>query len=359
MAYLIKDVISQFDLDFKVAPYGNGHINDTYVADCEPRYILQRINSNVFKKPEEVMENIARVCDFLRGKIAAEGGDPDRETLSLIRTRDGKDFYKASDVDYFRVYKFIEDAYSVDIPEDPSQFYSAARAFGKFQRLLSDFPAEKLHETIVDFHNTGKRYEIFENAVSADVKNRLEGVSAEVEFVRSRKGITTLITEGMEKGIIPLRVAHNDTKLNNVMLDSKTNTGLCVVDLDTVMPGSLLYDFGDALRTGANTAAEDETDLSKVNFDLRMFEAFAKGFWEELYGKLTTEEIKLLPMSAVIMTFECGMRFLTDYLEGDTYFKIHRENHNLDRARNQFKLVEDMEKKLPEMETIIKKLLLK
>ena len=359
MAYLIKDVISQFDLDFKVAPYGNGHINDTYVADCEPRYILQRINSNVFKNPEEVMENIAAVCDFLRGKIAAEGGDPDRETLSLIRTRDGKNYYKASDEDYFRVYKFIEDAYSVDIPENHEQFYSAARAFGKFQRLLSDFPAENLHETIVDFHNTEKRYENFENAVKADAKKRLKTVADEVEFVRSRKGITTLITDCMEKGIIPLRVTHNDTKLNNVMLDSKSDAGLCVVDLDTVMPGSLLYDFGDALRTGANTAAEDETDLSRVIFDLGMFEAFAKGFLEELCGKITSEEIKLLPMSAIIMTFECGMRFLTDYLEGDTYFKTHRENHNLDRARNQFKLVEDMEKKIPEMETIIKKLLLK
>ncbi len=359
MAYLIKDVISQFDLEFKVEPYGNGHINDTYVADCEPRYILQRINSNVFKKPDEVMENIARVCDFLREKIAAEGGDPDRETLSLIRTRDGKDFYKASNNDYFRVYKFIEDAYSVDIPENPGQFYNAARAFGKFQRLLSDFPADKLHETIVDFHNTGKRYDNFEKAVSKNKKKRVKNAADEIEFVRNRKNITTLITDGMEKGIIPLRVTHNDTKLNNVMLDSKTGAGLCVVDLDTVMPGSLLYDFGDALRAGANTAAEDETDLSKVKFDLRMFESFAKGFWEELYGKLTTEEIKFLPMSAVIMTFECGMRFLTDYLEGDTYFKIHRPDHNLDRARNQFKLVEDMEKKLPEMEEIINKLLLK
>ena len=299
MAYLIKDVIAQFDLEFKVAPYGNGHINDTYVADCEPRYILQRINSNVFKKPEEVMENIAAVCDFLREKIAAEGGDPDRETLSLIRTRDGKNYYKASDEDYFRVYKFIEDAYSVDIPETPAQFYNAARAFGKFQRLLSDFPAEKLYDTIVDFHNTGKRYENFEKAVSADKKKRLASVADEVEFVRQRKGITTLITDGMAKGTIPLRVTHNDTKLNNVMLDSKTHSGLCVVDLDTVMPGSLLYDFGDALRAGANTAAEDETDLSKVNFDLRMFEAFAKGFWEELYGKLPREVENLLDVAEV------------------------------------------------------------
>ena len=357
MAYQIKDVIRHFRLEFRIDPYGNGHINDTYVADCNPRYILQRINNNVFKNPPEVMENIAKVCDYLREKIAAEGGNPDRETLSLIRADDGKAYYQASENDYFRVYKFVEDSLALDTPENPTQFYNAACAFGRFQRRLSDFPAGELHETIKDFHNTPKRFEALEDAIAKDVCGRAAEASAEIEFARARRGICSLIVDGMADGSIPLRVTHNDTKLNNVLFDAKTEKGLCVIDLDTVMPGSLLYDFGDALRSGGNTAAEDETNLDLVKFDLDMFEAFTKGFGEELAESFTEREIELLPMSAIILTFECGIRFLADYLSGDTYFKIHREKHNLDRARNQFKLVLDMESKMDEMKAIVKKVL--
>lgn len=357
MTYKINDIIKHFDIEFTTEPYGNGHINDTYVTGCKPRYILQRINSNVFKNPPEVMENIARVCDFLRKKIAAEGGDPDRETLTLIRTTDGADFHKESDTDYFRVYKFIEDAVSVDIPESPEQFYNAARAFGKFQRLLSDFPAEELHETIRDFHNTPKRFDALEEAIANDACGRLSEVLPEVEFARAHRDICSLIIDGIADGSIPMRVTHNDTKINNVMLDTITGKGLCVIDLDTVMPGSLLYDFGDALRAGANSAAEDETDLSLVKIDLDMFEAFTRGFCEELASSLTQRETELLATSAIILTFECGIRFLTDYLNGDTYFKVHRPGHNLDRARDQFKLVSDMESHLDEMNAIVHKVL--
>ncbi|MBQ7820832.1 MAG: aminoglycoside phosphotransferase family protein [Clostridia bacterium] len=357
MGYDINDIIRHFDIEFETSPYGNGHINDTYITGCKPRYILQRINSNVFKNPPEVMANIAKVCDFLREKIAAEGGDPDRETLTLIRTVDGKEYHKENEQDYFRVYKFIEDSISLDSPENTEQFYNAARAFGKFQRLLSDFPADKLHETIKNFHHTPKRFEALEEAIEKDVCGRLKDVMPEVEFARQRRDVCSLIIDGIADGSIPLRVTHNDTKLNNVMLDAATGKGLCVIDLDTVMPGSLLYDFGDALRAGANAAAEDETNLDLVKIDLDMFEAFARGFCEELADSFTQREIELLPMSAIILTFECGIRFLTDYLSGDTYFKIHRPEHNLDRARDQFKLVYDMEQKLDEMNAIIKKIL--
>ncbi|MBQ4137541.1 MAG: aminoglycoside phosphotransferase family protein [Clostridia bacterium] len=357
MAYLVNDIIRHFDIEFETSPYGNGHINDTYVTGCKPRYILQRINSNVFKNPAQVMENIAKVCDFLREKIKAEGGDPDRETLTLMRTVEGKEYHKENEQDYFRVYKFIEDSISLDTPENTDQFYNAALAFGKFQRLLSDFPASELHETIKDFHHTPKRFDALEAAIEADVCGRRASVEKEIEFARAHKGICSLIVDGIADGSIPLRVTHNDTKLNNVMLDAETGKGLCVIDLDTVMPGSLLYDFGDAIRAGANKAAEDETNLDLVGLNVEMFEAFARGFCEELGESFTEREIELLAMSAIILTFECGIRFLTDYLSGDTYFKIHRPEHNLDRARDQFKLVYDMEQKLDEMNATVRKVL--
>lgn len=359
MSYSIKDVAEKFGLTVKDAPFGNGHINDTYITEGSPRYIIQRINSNVFKKPEEVMENIGKVCDFLREKIAAAGGDPERETLTLVRTLDGKEYYKANENDYFRAYKFIEDAYSIEIPENTDQVYNAALAFGRFQKLLADFPADELHETIVNFHYTPGRFEAFEEAVKNDVCGRLKDAWAEVEFAKARKDICSLIVDGIKDGSIPLRVTHNDTKLNNVMIDNKTGKGLCVIDLDTVMPGSLLYDFGDALRTGTNTAAEDEANLDLVKMDVDMFEAFARGFCEELSGSFTKREAELLAMSGIIITFEQGIRFLTDYLNGDTYYKIHREGHNLDRARNQFKLVASMEENLDKTNAIIKNILAK
>ncbi len=355
MSYTLSDIIRKFRIDVSIEPYGNGHINDTYIAESDPKYILQRINNSVFKNPEQVMSNITGVTEHLRKKITDAGGNPERETLNLVKTVDGKSFYKADDGNYFRMYKFIEGAVSYDSVENPAQLYEAARAFGKFQSMLSDYPVDKIYETIPDFHDTGKRYAALEAAVDKDVVGRCGLVEKEIEFAFARRQDTNVIVDAIAAGKVPVRVTHNDTKLNNVMLDEKTGEGVCVIDLDTVMPGSLLYDYGDALRFGASSGAEDECDLDKIWFDLELFEAFTKGFLEEVGSNLTDEEIKLLPFSAKLMTYECGIRFLTDYLSGDTYFKIHRKNHNLDRARTQFKLVADMEKKMDTMSGIIKK----
>lgn len=350
----LTEILSHFRVETDIHAYGNGHINDTYLCESNPRYILQRINSNVFKKPWEVMENIYNVTEHLRGKIKAAGGNADRETLTVIPTWEGETFFKADD-GYYRMYKFVENSLSFDIVENPVQLYYAGRAFGKFQNMLNDFSADKLHETIVDFHNTPERVNQLKAAISEDKVKRAASVSEDIERALAFSKYASLITDAIANGTVPLRVTHNDTKLNNILFDEKTGEDLCVIDLDTVMPGSALYDFGDALRFGASSAAEDEADLSKVYFDLEKYEQFAKGFLEYTGSCLTDKEKELLPISALMLTYECGIRFLADYLNGDTYFKIHRENHNLDRARNQLKLVEDIEKKLPEMKKITEK----
>ena len=357
MNFDLNEIYSHFGVEKDVEPYGNGHINDTFIANTDGAYILQRINTSIFKDVDGLMDNIVAVTDYLREQIAAAGGNPDRETLTVIRTNKNENYYRCDDGECFRVYKLIENAVSYDNVENPVQFYNAAKAFGKFQNMLAGFPAEKLNETIVDFHDTRKRIKHLEDAIAEDKCGRLSEVKAEVEFALARKDEMGVVMEGMEQGTIPVRVTHNDTKLNNVLFDAETDEDVCVVDLDTVMPGSMLYDFGDALRFGASSAEEDETNLDKVYFDLDKFEAFAKGFLGEVGECLTEKEKELLPVSALIMTYECGIRFLADHINGDTYFKIHRENHNLDRARNQFKLVSDIEKKLSEMDKIVKKYL--
>ncbi|MDD6214565.1 MAG: aminoglycoside phosphotransferase family protein [Firmicutes bacterium] len=357
MNYNLSDIIRNFEINVEIEPYGNGHINDTYIAQSDPKYILQRINSAVFKNPEQVMSNIMGVTEHLRRKIIENGGNPERETLNLVKTRDGKSYYKADSDNYFRMYKFIEDAVSYDKAENLRQFCEAAKAFGRFQNMLSDYPVEKLYETIPDFHDTRKRFENFETAVTEDRMHRLAGVKKEVDFAFARKEDTGIIVDAIADGRVPIRVTHNDTKLNNVMLDKQTGEGVCVIDLDTVMPGSLLYDYGDALRFGASSGAEDERDLNKIWFDLDLFEVFTQGFLSEVGGALNEEEVRLLPFSAKIMTYECGIRFLGDYLNGDTYFKIHRHGQNLDRARTQFKLVADIETKLGIMADIVNKYL--
>lgn len=301
------------------------------------------------------MENIYNVTEHLKKKIKKTGGNPDRETLNVIRTKDGKNYYKLDDENYFRMYKFVEDSVSFDVVENPVQLYHAGAAFGKFQNMLDDYPADKLYETIVDFHNTPERVKQLEAAISKNAAGRLVAVKEEVNFAVEYAKYASKITDEMAKGTIPLRVTHNDTKLNNVLFDKDTLEGVCVIDLDTVMPGSVLYDFGDALRFGASSGTEDETDLSKIWFDLEKFEEFAKGFLGETAKCLTEKEIELLPMSALLMTYECGIRFLADYLNGDTYFKVHREHHNLDRARTQFKLVKDIESKFDDMKKIVEK----
>ena len=359
MDFNFKKICEQFKIDgnfVSAERYGEGHINDTFLVKTDKtKYILQRVNNTVFKKPEEVMENISKATNFMAKEITARGGDVTRETLTLVKTLDEKDYYVSEDGRLFRMYIFIDNATCYQIIENGEVFYQAARAFGQFQKILKDFPADELHETIVNFHNTVDRYRIFKEAIAEDKMGRLESVKADVEFALAREKDAGAIVDALNEGRIPLRVTHNDTKLNNVMIDDETGLGVCVIDLDTVMPGSMLYDFGDSIRFGASTAAEDELDLDKVNMDLNLFEEYVKGYLEELGESITKEEIELLPMSAKLMTLECGIRFLTDYLDGDNYFKIHRENHNLDRARTQLKLVWDMEQKMDEMHNIIKK----
>ena len=351
----INEVISKFDVEATVAPYGEGHINDTYYTNA-PGYILQRINNSIFPDVAGLMNNIEYVTEFLKEKIQKEGGNTERETLKIIRTRDGKNHLKTSDGKYFRMYKFIEDTVTYQTIEKKEQFYSCAKAFGKFQKQLSDFDVSKLVEITPDFHNTPKRLEALKKAISDDVCGRKKDVEKEIEFALSMEKYADVITSLLGTKEVPLRVTHNDTKLNNVLFDNKTDEAICVIDLDTVMPGSLLYDFGDAIRFGAATAKEDETDLSKMHFDISLFEAYAKGFLEELGESITEKEKELLPISALLLTYECGIRFLTDYLQGDTYFKIKREHHNLDRCRTQFKLVYEMENALDDMAKIIEKL---
>lgn len=338
--------------------YGSGHINDTFLIKQneegkEARYILQRMNHEVFKDPVGLMRNVAGVTRFLRNKIAEHGGDPDRETLNLVSTVDGAVFYRDSNGNYWRTYLFIAGATCYNLVEKPEDFYQSGKAFGHFQRMLADYPAKELVETIPGFHDTPKRFETFKQAVAEDVCGRAAQVQDEIQFVLDRAADMGVAKDMLTAGELPLRVTHNDTKLNNIMIDDATGEALCIIDLDTIMPGLSIFDFGDSIRFGANTAEEDETDLSKVSLSLPLFEIYTKGFLEGCGGSLTEAEKKMLPMGAKLMTLECGIRFLTDYLQGDTYFKIHREHHNLDRTRTQFELVADMERKWGEMEEIV------
>ena len=359
----IKSIFEKFDTvgtPGTIEPYGNGHINDTYLVTAEDggalvRYILQRVNTNVFKKADVLMNNFAAVTEHLKSKVAALGGDVARECLSLVPTKSGELYLVTEDGDYWRLLHYIEKNVCYDKVERPEQFYESAVAFGNFQRLLSDFPIDKIEETITNFHNTEDRFNNLLLAVEADAVGRLDSCRSEVEFAMERRDFCTIFERAYAEGRLPKRVTHNDTKLNNILFDLETGRPICVIDLDTVMPGYAVNDFGDSIRFGANTAAEDERDLSKVLFDMELYELYVKGFIEGAAGSLTDAEIEFLPYAAKMMTLECGMRFLTDHLSGDTYFKIHRENHNLDRARNQFKLVSEMEKHFDEMIEITRK----
>lgn len=352
----LNDVLNKFNIESQIADYGNGHINDTYLTETE-QYILQRINISIFKNPKELMENIENVTAFIAKKIVENGGDPKRGTLAVVKTDDGENYYKVDDNNVFRVYRYIENTISIEEDKSPEVLYNTGVGFGRFQKMLSDYPADTLYEIIKNFHDTPLRIEALKEAIKNDLAGRAASVQKEIEFALSRADEMSVVVDGIADGSIPLRVTHNDTKINNILFDKDTLEAVCVIDLDTVMPGSALYDFGDALRFGASTAAEDETDLDKVTFSIENFESFAKGFLEQTGDSLTKREIELLAFSAKLMTYECGIRFLTDHLNGDTYFKIHRENHNLDRARNQFKLIEDMETKMDQLNEIIKKLM--
>ncbi len=341
--------------------YGEGHINETYLAVISAdgkatKYILQKINKSLFKDVDKLMNNIVLVTEFVRKKVALKGGDPDREVLTVVYTNDGKPYYYAPEYDeYFRVYVFIERAIAHQHEEREGQFYQSAVAFGRFAMQLSDFDASQLYEILPDFHNTRKRYENFLKSLKADKLGRAKSVSDEIGFVLKRKDYCGRIVDMLSSGAMPLKVTHNDTKLNNVMLDEKTDKPVAVIDLDTVMPGSICYDFGDSIRFGCNPASEDEKDLSKVVFDIRLFEEYTKGYLSAMGESITKIEKDNLAFVSMLMTFECGMRFLTDYLDGDTYFRTKYADQNLNRTRTQFKLVSDMERVLDKMNEIVKK----
>ncbi len=360
----LSEALTGFDFGGQIVGavrYGKGHINDTFcvytqdeAGDCV-RFILQRINTNTFTDPDGLMENIVGVTDYLRGIIEKNGGDTARETMTVQRTKEGKNYYRDSQGGCWRVYPFVEGTVCLQAVEDPEQFYQSAVAFGNFQRLLAGYDASTLHETIAKFHDTRNRFANFKKALEADACGRAKDVQPEIDFVLAREKDCAVLMDQLEAGKLPLRVTHNDTKLNNILMDKKTGTGICVIDLDTVMPGLALNDFGDSIRFGANHCAEDEKDLSKVNFDLDLFEIYTKGFLEAAGDALTTAEKENLPWGAKLMTLECGIRFLTDYLEGDHYFRVHREGQNLDRCRTQFKLVSDMEANWDKMSAIVAK----
>jgi hypothetical protein len=341
----IRSLTRQFQLHGKfvtASPYGNGHINDTYCAVFDEggkrvRYIVQRINHLIFKDPPALMANIQRVTAHL-GKKSAGQSDPARRVLTLIPERGGQPYYRDDQGNHWRVYVFVEGARTFDAVESPQQAFEAAKAFGQFQKLLADLPEPRLHDTIPDFHHTPKRFAALEKAIKADVSNRAKLAKAEIAFALNHESDTSALLDAK----LPERVTHNDTKFNNVMLDDATGEGICVIDLDTVMPGLALYDFGDMVRTATSPAQEDERDLSKVRMQFPMFEALARGYMATAAEFLTPAEKRLLPFSGKLITLEIGIRFLTDFLAGDTYFKVHREGHNLDRCRTQFKLVESI-----------------
>jgi Ser/Thr protein kinase RdoA (MazF antagonist) len=338
------------------APYGSGHINDSYSAvfQCgagRSRYLLQRINHHIFKDPVILMENIERVTAHLATQVA-DHPDRDRRTLTLIPTRDGRGLYVDADGNYWRAYRFIEGATTYNAVESPDQAFEAAKAFGEFQRMLADFPAPRLHDTIPDFHHTPKRFAALERAITADVAGRAIDAKPEIEFAVAHKSLSNVL---LDAGL-PERVTHNDTKINNVLLDDTTGEGVCVIDLDTVMPGLAGYDFGDMVRTATCPAAEDERDLSKVELQFPLFEALARGYLSSAGGFLTKDEKQHLTASGKLITFEIGVRFLTDFLSGDTYFKVHREGHNLDRCRTQFKLLRSIEQQEDRMTRLVESL---
>lgn len=353
MEKMLSHILNQFRLDAAAVScerYGCGHINVTYLAVTESgrRYILQQISSQAFHNTAELQENIASVTSYLHTQTDDPNG-----ALTLIPTRDGGTWYHYGENSDWRVYDFIEHSICLQTPQCPEDFYQSAIAFGRFQQQLSGFPAATLHETIRNFHNTPDRYRLFREALAKDAVGRVKDVGPEIDFALAHEEIGSRLTAMLKAGALPLRVTHNDTKLNNVLLDEATRTPLCVIDLDTTMPGLSAYDFGDSIRFGAATAAEDEKDLSKVTMSMDLFRTFTKGFLQAC-PSLTQAEREALPLGALTMTLECGLRFLTDFLDGDHYFGIHYPDHNLDRCRTQFKLVSDMEAKWEEMMAVVR-----
>ena len=362
--HILREAAAAFDLGgnvLSVERFGSGHVNDTYrvvtdLPDCAHNiFILQRINEVAFHHPDEVMANVVGITEYLGEKIRQAGGDRSREALEVIRPRNGELFYTDSEGGAWRVFPFVTDIECYDSAETPELFEASARAFGKFQHMLDGYPAETLYETIPHFHDTEDRLSKLKAAIVADKLGRVAECKEEIRFAIDHEADCSVALQALRDGILPIRVTHNDTKLNNVLIDRATGEGMCIVDLDTTMPGLAINDFGDSIRFGANHCAEDEKDLSKVNFDIALFEAYTRGFLDGAAGSLTQAELDYLPWGSKLMTLECGIRFLTDYLVGDEYFHISRPEHNLDRCRTQFKLVRDMEEQFRDMQQIVAK----
>ncbi len=340
-------IAEQFCLEGEVkeiCPYGEGHINLTLlVTTSEKRYIMQKMNTRVFPDPDGLMGNICGVTEHLASRGI--------ETLTVIKTKDGKPYLKGEEC--YRVYAFIENTVTYQTVSDKAVFRNSGKAFGEFQNYLAEFDASKLTETIKRFHDTPKRFADFKAALNADALNRAKDCQEEIDFILSHENTYAIAMDGLKDGSLPLRVTHNDTKLNNILMDAETGEARAVIDLDTIMPGSMLFDFGDSIRFGASTAAEDEKDLSKVHFDIELFKAYAEGYCGAVKDSITPREAELLPYGSYLMTIECGMRFLADYLAGDTYFATKYEGHNLVRCRTQIRLASEMEAKFEEMKKII------
>jgi len=336
-----------------------GHINETYSATYDQggmrvRYIHQKINHTVFRKPSSVMNNVMRVTGHLRKKLEEQNvSHITRRCLTIVPTRNGESFFRDRDGNFWRTFVFVEGVETFESVQSPPQAYQAGKAFGFFQSLLVDLPGARLHETIPDFHNTQKRFEAFVKVVDSDHLNRAAEAATEIQFALKREKMVGLILKALAKKKIPERITHNDTKFNNVMLDVATGEAMCVVDLDTVMPGCALYDFGDMVRTTTSPTLEDEQDISKVKMQMPMFKKLAEGYYSTAGKFLTKNEKALVAFSGKLITFEIGLRFLTDFLSGDTYFRIHRSGHNLDRCRTQFKLVESIEQQEAAMQKYV------
>lgn len=350
MAHDVASIAKHFKLAGEpdaIDPITTGHINDTYVVKATAggrtvRYVLQRINQYVFKEPTQVMSNILRVTDHIRRKVSR--GDPELASrqLTVIPSAEAPGWYRDADDNFWRMYNFVENAVTYDTPESPELARETARMFGWFQSMLSDLPGSPLHETIPGFHDTPRRMRYFRQVLAEDKCNRAKGAAAEIDFVLEHAALCNVLPDLVAKGELPVRIAHNDTKINNVMLDTDSGKGVCVIDLDTVMPGLSAHDFGDLVRTAACPAAEDERDLSKVTIDIELFDALAQGFAQETGRFLTPAEKDHMLFGGILITFEQMIRFLTDHLAGDVYYKVHREGHNLDRTRTQMKLVQSI-----------------
>lgn len=359
---IITELLNAFEFKGEFAgdnQLHDGHINNTYVFDFREesgktnKYLVQQLNTYVFRQPEALMENVMGVTNYMREYVEKNGGDVDRECLHVIPAKSGKPYYIDVENRFWRCYNFITDTHTYQTVENSEVFFNAAKAFGKFQRILADYPIDSLTETIPNFHNTVSRFADFKKAVADNLSGRASQVEEEIKFVLDRESDCSILLDMLEVGELPLRVTHNDTKLNNVMFDNETNEAICVVDLDTVMPGLSLYDFGDSIRFGANTASEDEKDVTKVTLSLENFKAYTLGYLTTAGESLTKNEIDQLVFSSKLMTLECGMRFLGDFINGDVYFKTEYPEHNLVRCRTQLAIVADIENKMDEMKKIV------